>query len=197
MLSTSLLILDVDLDHLAQVVFVRFLHLKITLSISYSWRHVVIPWGWCIYINHLEFFFMQNLFYAFTYSFQHMCVCGVCVGVCVHVLTQLYPTLCDPMKCGQPGSSVHGISQARILEWVAVSYSRGTFQPRDQTRISYSCRQILYLWAIWEAPCISIDLSIIILNLSYNLILFYLFLSLKWFQLWLPGTLWKTLIMSI
>ena len=106
MLSTSLLILDVDLDHLAQVVFVRFLHLKITLSISYSWRHVVIPWGWCIYINHLEFFFMQNLFYAFTYSFQHMCVCGVCVGVCVHVPTQLYPTLCDPMKCGQPGSSL-------------------------------------------------------------------------------------------
>ena len=85
MLSTSLLILDVDLDHLAQVVFVRFLHWKITLSISYSWRHVLIPWGWCIYINHLEFFFMQNLFYAFTYSFQQVCVCvcGVCVWVCV------------------------------------------------------------------------------------------------------------------
>ena len=39
-------------------------------------------------------------------------------------VTQLCPTLCDPMDCSQPGSSVHGVLQARILEWVAVSYSR-------------------------------------------------------------------------
>ena len=45
--------------------------------------------------------------------------------------------LCDPMDCSLPGSSVHGILQARILEWVAVSSSRGSFQPRDWTRISY------------------------------------------------------------
>ena len=40
------------------------------------------------------------------------------------------PTLCDPMDCSPPGSSVHGISLARILEWVAISYSRGSSQPR-------------------------------------------------------------------
>ena len=50
--------------------------------------------------------------------------------LCVH--TQSYLTLCDPMDCGPLGSSVHEISQARILEWVAISYSRGFSQPRDQ-----------------------------------------------------------------
>ena len=47
------------------------------------------------------------------------------------------PTLCDPMNCSLSGSSVHGIFQARILECVAISFSRGSSQPRDQTRVSY------------------------------------------------------------
>ena len=56
-------------------------------------------------------------------------------------------TLCNPMDCSPPGSSVHGILQARILEWVAMPSSRGSSQPRDQTCVSYvSCigRQVLY-----------------------------------------------------
>ena len=55
--------------------------------------------------------------------------------------------LCGPMDCSPPGSSVHGISQARILVWVATSYSRGSSQPRDLTQVScVSCisRQVLY-----------------------------------------------------
>ena len=48
---------------------------------------------------------------------------------------QSCPTLCNPMDCSLPGSSVHGILQARILEWVAIS-SRGSSRPRDQTYIS-------------------------------------------------------------
>ena len=58
-------------------------------------------------------------------------------------------TLCDPMDCSLPGSSVHGILQARILEWVAISYSRGSCHLRDRTNIfCISCfgRQILYPW---------------------------------------------------
>ena len=65
---------------------------------------------------------------------------------CVSV-AQLYPTLCDPMDCNPPGSSVHGILQARILEWVVISSSRGSSQPRDRTHVSYvSCigRRVLY-----------------------------------------------------
>ena len=42
-------------------------------------------------------------------------------------------TLCDPVDCSPPGSSVHGILQARILEWVTISFSRESSQPRDQT----------------------------------------------------------------
>ena len=68
---------------------------------------------------------------------------------------QLCLTLRALMDCSPPGSSIHGILQARIPEWVAVSFSRGSSQPRDRTRVScVSCigRQILYHWATWESP---------------------------------------------
>ena len=55
-------------------------------------------------------------------------------------VAQSHPTLCDPMDCSLPGSSVHGIFQARVLEWVAISSSWGSSQPRDRTWI----RQRLY-----------------------------------------------------
>ena len=51
------------------------------------------------------------------------------------LVTQSCLTLCDPMDCRSPGSSVHGILQARILEWVAISFSRGSSQPRDRTQV--------------------------------------------------------------
>ena len=54
----------------------------------------------------------------------------------VSVTVKLCPTLCDPMDCSLPGFSVHGTFQTRILEWVAISFSRGSSQPRDQTRVS-------------------------------------------------------------
>ena len=60
---------------------------------------------------------------------------------CLHAKSlQLCSTLCDPMDCSPPGSSVHGILQARILEWVAMPSSRGSSQPRDQSCVAYvSC----------------------------------------------------------
>ena len=51
-------------------------------------------------------------------------------------VAQSCPTLCDPVDYSLLGSSVHGILQARVLEWVAISFSRGSSQPRDQTRVS-------------------------------------------------------------
>ena len=51
-------------------------------------------------------------------------------------VAQSYLTLCDPMDFSLTGSSIHGIFQARILEWVAISFSRGTSQPRDRTWVS-------------------------------------------------------------
>ena len=52
------------------------------------------------------------------------------------LVTQLCLSLCDPMDCSPPGSSVHGILQARTLEWVAISFSRGSSWPRDWTWVS-------------------------------------------------------------
>ena len=52
-------------------------------------------------------------------------------------VTQSCPTLSDPMDCSPPGFSIHGIFQAWVLEWVAISFSRGSFQPRDLTRASH------------------------------------------------------------
>ena len=52
-------------------------------------------------------------------------------------VTQSCPTLWDPMDCSPPVSSVHEILQARILEWVAISFSKGPSQPRDRTQVSY------------------------------------------------------------
>ena len=57
-----------------------------------------------------------------------------------------------PMDCNPPGASVYGIFQARILEWVAISFSRGSSQPRDWACISFSGRQIPYYWATREYP---------------------------------------------
>ena len=51
-------------------------------------------------------------------------------------ITQSCPTLCDPMDCGLPGFSVHGIFQAQTLEWVSISFFRGSSLPRDRIRIS-------------------------------------------------------------
>ena len=70
------------------------------------------------------------------------CSRGKAVGVfvCACTVTQLCQTPCHPMACRLPFSSVHGILQARILEWVAIPFSRGSSQPRDQTYISFvSC----------------------------------------------------------
>ena len=51
-------------------------------------------------------------------------------------VAQSCPTLCDPMDCSLSGSSVHGIFQARVLEWVAIAFPKGSSQPRDRTRVS-------------------------------------------------------------
>ena len=85
-----------------------------------------------------------------------LCVC-VCVCVCAKSL-QSCLTLCNPMECSPPGSSVHGISQAGILKWVAIPSFRGSSPCRDQTLVScVSCihRWILYHWCHLGSPLYS------------------------------------------
>ena len=94
-------------------------------------------------------------------------------AVCV-LVAQLCPTLCNPMECNSPGYSVHGFLQARILEWVDISSSRGSFQPRDWTWVSHVAGRFFTIWVtrsslLWvtekqsprsasqqEAPCFSV-----------------------------------------
>ena len=63
------------------------------------------------------------------------------------LVTQSCPTLWDPMDCSQPDCSVHGILQARILQWVAIPFSRGSSQPRDRTRVSFTAGSFFTNWA--------------------------------------------------
>ena len=58
---------------------------------------------------------------------------------------------CDAIECSPPGSSVHGILQARILEWVAMPSSRGSSQPKDQTQVSSIAGGFFTIWATREA----------------------------------------------
>ena len=78
-------------------------------------------------------------------SFYHLKLACCCL------VAKLHLSLCDPMDYNLTGSSVHGMSQAKILEWVAISSCTGSSQSRDQTHVSCIGRQILYHWATREA----------------------------------------------
>ena len=60
------------------------------------------------------------------------------------LVTRSCPTLCNPVDCSLPGSSVHGILQARTLEWVAIFFSRGSSQPRDRNWVSHIAGRFFY-----------------------------------------------------
>ena len=90
----------------------------------------------------LSFFFVFYPLFVSLFFWLHHAAWGILlpsVCVCVCVLSHVW-LFCDPMDCNPPGSSVHGILLARILEWVAISSFRGTSPPRNPTSISYiSC----------------------------------------------------------
>ena len=68
---------------------------------------------------------------------------------------------CDPMDCSPPGSSIHGISQAKILKWVTISFSKGSSQTRDWIRISYIVGRFFTTSATWKVLiCISLMISV-------------------------------------
>ena len=94
---------------------------------------------------------------------------------CRKILYQLSqcPTLCNPMDCSPPGSLVHGILQAWILEWVAIPFSRGSSLPRDRTQASCTVRRRFTVWATREAP------SLVIRYMQIKTTIRYHFLSLR------------------
>ena len=90
------------------------------------------------------------------------------------LVSQLCLTLCDPMDHSPPGSSVHGILQARILEWVAISFSGTSSQPRDRTWVSCIASRFFTIWAIREAQTQSLIADCLF---SFQRSSFYLFHS--------------------
>ena len=68
------------------------------------------------------------------------------ITIAVVLVTQSCPALCDLMDCSPLGSSAHGISQARILEWVASSFSRESSQPEDETQVSHIAGRFFTIW---------------------------------------------------
>ena len=72
---------------------------------------------------------------------------GISFEVKCSEVTQSCPTLCNPMDCNVQDSSVHGIFQARVLEWVAISFSRGSSRPRDRTWVSRIAGRCFTIWA--------------------------------------------------
>ena len=96
-------------------------------------------------VNNAAILTYKNLFQSLLLSFllsTHACMLSL----------QSCLTLSDPMDCSLPGCSVHGILQARILEWAAMSSSRGSFPPRDQTQVSrHCCRWTVHHGAAREA----------------------------------------------
>ena len=94
-------------------------------------------------INILSKYFIKNMCNKYPYMGtkvhevgKHKLEINMKVKVKVKV-TQSCPTLYDPMDCSLKASSVHGISHTRILEWVTFPFSRGSYQPRDQTQVSH------------------------------------------------------------
>ena len=111
-------------------------------SVALSFQLFVTPWiAACQALLSMEFYrqeYWNGLQFPSPPQTLWVCVCSV---------IQLCLTLCGPMDYSPPHSSVHGIFQARILKWVAISYSRGSSQLRDWTRVfCVPCigRQILY-----------------------------------------------------
>ena len=100
-------------------------------------QHVVIRQNLCI-----ELFYLVSVpCNAGNYFDTHLYIRKVKV-----LVIQSCPTLCDPMDCSLPGSSVHGFLQARILEWVAIPFSRESSQSRNQTQVSCTAGRFFTNW---------------------------------------------------
>ena len=127
--------------------FVCFLFLCVCLSLSLTHTHTQNQKAW--QACELSIMYVQHCIHA-----QARRLCGEKglvlplglgevtsavsrLGEDCRVCSQLCLTLCSPMRCSSPGSSVRGIFQARILEWVTISHSRGSSRSRDRTLVSY------------------------------------------------------------
>ena len=106
----------------------------------------------CKYVNSKIFVVLQTYLIYLLSSFYLPQYCWTVLCL----VAQSCPTLWNPLDCSPPGSSVHGILQARILEWVAVLSSRGSFWPRDWTSVSCLLAAQVLLWKWKSLSCVGL-----------------------------------------
>ena len=100
-------------------------------------------------------------------------------------------TLCDPVDCSLPGSSVHEIFQTRVLEWVAIFFSRGSSKPRDRTRISCTAGRCFTIWATREPNIyVCVCVCVYIYTHIYTCIYIYIFTIVQK-NTWIPFKILK------
>ena len=122
-----------------------------SLGFKQTWNQMLVScyfsvWLWtcCLTMMSIVLFIYGPRMVRHTSQMVRRTEMKICV-VCL--VDQSCLILCKPMDCSPPGSSVHGILQARMLEWVAIPFSRGSSWHRGQTCVSCISRQILYHWA--------------------------------------------------
>ena len=125
---------------------------------------------WSSFTTITQFCIMESPYFIF-----HVCVCLLVDQLCL--------TLCDPMECSSPGSSVHGIFQAIILEWVSMPSSTGFSQPGDWTQVSHIAGRFFTIWITREAlilhTIILIFLSCVSVLCTLSFFLFDYIISLR------------------
>ena len=121
----------------------------------------------CLYFLERQFGNLSNFKHS-SYSPRHFS--WRCIILAAFILVaQSCPTLCNSVDCSPPGSSVHGILQARILKWVAIPFSRGSSWPRDWTWVSCIAGRFFTIWVAREAQ-IFIYLAPLDLSCMWDLI---------------------------
>ena len=186
---------DVKLEHRAGVMFARvflwqvtFFHPFVTLSFGSKTKTLAcIQWvsSWASLSWRKEFLhnLLRILLYGILLSSSSVIYSITCLLACL--VAQSCLTLCDPMNCSLPGSSLHGIFLAGIPEWVAMLSSKGSFQLRDRTHDSsftWTAGRFFTHWVIGEAHSIIYVYSILLWNheyffdtLNHNPVRFHLF----------------------
>ena len=112
--------------------YIWFLNLWVNKKVcSLPFHYVIFKFQSSLeYTFGIKTLFIMLIMFSFAQSLTS-CLCFY--NTCCYLASKSSLTLCDPMNCSSPGSSAHELSQARILEWVAIPFSRGFSQPRDWT----------------------------------------------------------------
>ena len=113
---------------------------------THWWRlQCIISWLFWLWIMAVTWLYLPLTFSRLDWRNVQICSWAVKWSC-----SQSCPTLCDPIDCSVPGSSVHGIFQATVLEWIAISFSRGSSQPRAWTQVSRIVDRRFTVWATKE-----------------------------------------------